>query len=634
MRVAASVFFVFDQHAVQRIESERHALEGVDCVVAGLPGVVLDSIPGNVDRLTLEAALERYGVRQRAISERASCYALQLLNRNECEAPIASLGAGEEEGVRLALLNHVALLTHNAFAFGLLFAAMASQGMSRARCFNWRGSYRMIERLDIKALLHVDLGFAPQLEHLCAESGVALQKFGSSNKLALLRNEARTSLVMLYKMWVYLNRSRIARGQRRLDRCDAVFVVRAQTEFAAAEPILRRRAELGFDDCLLADDLIKSPNCTAAVRASGLPWAPLHSWLSPWEMLRTMLYAWCKASGAAQKISKHSGRLTKWGFLGRSDVVQAILRTAFSTVPELIVFSRQIDRALSTLRPETIVSMDTVDRWGAIQGASARRHGIRSVMVQNTAVDDIEYPLPLSTDHLVVGSERLRRIFIASGASAKRVHAFGLPLQDAFLKAGRARFAALNARPANATLRILVATQPFVQEFDYNGALLADLARALAALPFSVELVIKPHPREMIERYREPIASLEGLARPPLLFDGPFEAALDIADVLVSRTSTSLEFAALGGVPGIAHLDRYPAEIVERLDYLRDPVTIKTFDAESLSAALAFYAPETRLAAFTEYASRREAYLAEYFPGCGRATERVAALIAGGHIQC
>lgn len=628
-----TVFFIFNQEQADHLESLLECLDGIDTIVSVIPGVSLERLVKYITCLTIEQALEKFAISQRMISDLASGYARDLLSVDVTGPALRVLGLSEVTGIPNALKIQVWIMVHNAFAFELLFNALSAQGMRTARCFAFHGQYRMVERLDIKTMLHVELGFGPQLQGLCRARDVVLQMVPGGCRTAPLRDALRNLLLSAYKFKALLSRSFTARGKGAPHPCDAVFVVRAQTEVASAEPLLRWRAERGMRDCLLVDDLIKSPNGTLAARQSGFAWYPLHAFLSPGKLFMIFLETSLRAGRAARlAFSESPERMAKWGFLGQSSVACAVLRTTFMTVPELKIFYQQLFCALTKTQPSALVSFDTVDRWGTVQGALARSRGLRSVMVQNTAVDDIEYPCPLSMDHLVVGNERLRRIFLASGAPADRVHAVGLPLQDQVLKIGDERIAQLRTRAENAepvVLRILVATQPFVQAFDYNGALLADLVEALKTLDFPFTLVLKPHPREVIDHYRTLVDTLTRAGFQVSLFEQAFETALDAADIVLSRTSTSIEFAVLGGVPTIAYLNKYPAEIIERLDYLRDPVTVKAFDVDALREALAGFHPQSRVATLNSYSARRDAYLAEYFPGRGLATEYVAALIAG-----
>lgn len=170
------------------------------------------------------------------------------------------------------------------------------------------------------------------------------------------------------------------------------------------------------------------------------------------------------------------------------------------------------------------------------------------------------------------------------------------------LTAGNARLDALINRAAqgHSPLRVLVATQPFVQEFDYNAALVESLETAASDLNFPLVWILKPHPREPLGKYETVRDELASRSQSVTLFNGPFEDALSEADVVLSRTSTSLEFAALGGVPGIAHLHRYPRDIVDRLDYLRSSVNDKSYDTSGLRALLRAYAPEKRVETFRQ----------------------------------
>lgn len=633
-----AVFFIFNQKGADQLAASADLLTEIDCVLSVIPGISLDGVPRNIPTMTMEEALKRFDIRQRDITVSSSRYSHALLDVSATHEAFQKLSGQQGEGLRLALLNNVALLTDNLFAFELLFKALVKNGLHSVRCLPFHGRFRMIERLDIKNLLHVELIFGPQLAYMCEKAGIELVRVGSGNRLSVLNNDLRTMLFLGYKLKVLMSRSYVARIKGKVEPCNTAFLVRSRTEIVAAGPLLRLRAAQGHRDIMLVDDLIKSPDGTVAAQNNEFAWQPLHAFSTRSEILRTVLGIVFRR-GAAARLALRSKpqRLSQWGFMGKPDVALQVLRTAFVSVPELLVYCRQLERSLLAFKLDGIVSFDTVDRWGAIQGELARSMGIRCIMVQNTALDDIVYPFPLSMDHMVVGNNRLKEIIIASGANPDRVHAFGLPLQDDVVTAGESRIADLLQRAARddtAPLRIMVVTQPFVQEFDYNAALIGDLCEAIDGLNFPMKLVLKPHPRESVGAYDNVVAQLSASGYTASQFSRSFEASLDYADIVLSRTSTSLEFTALGGVPGIAYLRDYPAGIVDRLDYLRDPVTAKAFDSDELRAILSSYAPQTRKAAFADYNARRGRFLAEHFPSRGLATQRVAKLIEIGSSRC
>lgn len=637
MPFTSKVFFVFNQREATRLVENPALLQGVDSVISVLPGVSLKDLSDVSEYLTLEQSLEVFGITQLDISTTECDYALALLDRDSIKPGLLHLGAGESDSVRLALLNHVGLLMHNALSFELLFRALIKNGLRSALCFQFHGRYRLTERLDIRFLLRAELGFGPQLAHNCAQSNVPLVRVGSGDRFGPIKNALRNILLRGYKAKTLFLRSLVTKKQLEAQTFDAAFIVRARTEVLAAEPILRMRAKFGFRDIMLVDDLIKLPDGSAAASTSPYSWSPLHAYSSPKDVVRISLRCLMKSEVAARcSILKKPERIASWGFFGQAEVAQQVLYTAFATVPELLIHRLQLERAFEQMKQSVVVSFDTVDRWGALQGGVARSSGLRSVMVQNSSVDDVVYPWPQAMDDLVVSNERVRDIMIKSGAKPGRVHAFGLPLQDDVIISGDIRLNNLRERAArsNESLRIMIATQPFVQEFDYNTALIEDLVAATKRLSFTIEWILKPHPREEAEKYHKLLDHLTSQSLNIRLFSGSLEDALEHADILLSRTSTSLEFAALGGLPGVAHLNGYPREILKRLDYLSDPVTYKTFSVTDICSVLERFAPDIRYEAIEDYAKRRALFLSKFFPGKGSAAQRVTQLIETGLSSC
>lgn len=194
------VFFVFNKKGVETLSANPALLSDIKCVISAVPGVNLDSLGASVQRMTLEEALAAFSISQRSIAESASAYTLWLFDRKGIANALPILGREADESLRLALLNHVGLLTHNAFAFEALFKALLRNGLSEACAFQVRGGYRLIERLDIRTFLHVDLSFWPHLVHLCAESEVKLTGFSFSGWFAPFRNALRDLLLLATKL--------------------------------------------------------------------------------------------------------------------------------------------------------------------------------------------------------------------------------------------------------------------------------------------------------------------------------------------------------------------------------------------------------------------------------------------------
>ena len=637
MITTKSVFIVFNSKDVQRLAADHTLLTQIDCVISGVPGVALDLLMAKKTVLTLEEALVSLKISRRDISNLASSYSSSILDMDAIGNALRMFDERADESVRLALLNHVALLIHNSFALELLFDALVKNGLKSVWAYRGSSRFRLVERLDIRILMLADHGFWPHLVHLCLDAGVKLNCIGRGDRLATAKKTLRDLLLIGYKGKTLLQRSMRKTKSALTGTCDAVLVVRARTEVMAAEPILRERARRGFQDLLLVDDLIKNPDGTSAASAGSRDWLSLSTFATPGEVVGVFLKCILLRGTAARRgVALLSNTFSGSGFLGRKDVATQVIHTAFASVPELLIHRIQLCRALKQLTPSVMVSFDQVDRWGAIQGEVARQMGLLSIMVQNTAIDDMVYPLPISMDHLVVGYEHLCKVFIKCGANSDRVHSFGLPLHDDVLQAGDARLQELIIRAERRPrkLRVLIATQPFIEEFDYNAALLVDFEAAIQGLDLAVEWIIKPHPREAKGRYAGACEDLISRGHKVKLVDGPFETVLSVADIVVSRTSTGLEFAALGGVPGISHLDRMSEDLIEELDYLKFGVTSKSFSVTELRALLGGYVPEKRAASLRRYAELRSVYLHESFPGKGRATERVVDLMANGISRC
>jgi hypothetical protein len=642
------IFFLFHQRDIARLlrflNAKRPAIS-LDTVVTCLPGI--DTTPlaqiataKNISLLPFEGCLSRYGITQMAISEVETDLVLTLLSAEAVDPVMEQEGLGGAIGIRDALLNLTGLLIHNSVAFEIVFSRLKEDGVAEAMCFDPGGRFALVERLDVALLLHPSLMMAPHLQALCAAKGVRFKHIGHAvTGVAPARNALRNILLRTYKAAKLFHRSYThwnAAEPATENGNTVLFAIRADTELSSARPLidaLNSRDAGGAQ--LFVDDLLKSPTASCAARASGLSWIHAHSQTSPAEVLAILAGTWVRTNRAIRGILRRHRELGtplgRFGFLGSTRPVRSILKTAMASVPELVLFARQLDRMVARTNPKALVSFDTIDRWGPVQGAIGAQRGVQTLMVQNTALDFIRYPLPLATDHLIVANQGLRKLMLSSGAAPNRVHATGLPQHDQLVQKGNARIVSREAavRANNRLpLRVLVATQPFVQTCDYNGQMLDDLTIALTQIGLTTEIIVKPHPREAAGRYTVALEGMNRAGTPARLLACDFEDAMDVVDIVVSRTSTCLQLSAVGGLPCISYLRSYPADIITRLDYLKDPVVDKCLTVTDLTEALRAYAnPAARAESLSNFAERRSAYLAAQFPGGGRATEAAIKLL-------
>lgn len=649
-----NAFFLFRQAEVPRLAQWLEDFEfgqGLEGIVSCLPGIDLSCLETvardrGVVLKTIEDLFVEFKISQYDVSAQATELTNKILERMPARSVFPWLGFDYQAPLK----NQLALLLHNTLAFDLALRRLVEQGLLAAQY--WRGPERkfvLVERLDIEMFCRPDLAMRPHLVAVCAELGVKRISVGRTIPFsARLENSLRVWILRIYKAFVLTRRSwstplvaqSALTGAAKAEDIRYLFVIRAGTELDSARPILQKFAESSNAHALIfVDDLIKSPTGTKAVCNSGFDWVPAHGFSRIRDVFVVFFRSfWRIRCGLAQRDPGFSGdlaeRKARFGFLGTTKVVRSSLKTACEIFFELELFARQLQAVIDLYRPHALITLDTVDRWGAVVGSIGADQHLPTLTIQNTSLDKIKYPLPLVTDHLVVACARLKEVMCASGAPSNRVHAPGLPQHDRLIRKGDKAIVNMIDRSEGgnwSALRMLVATQPFVQDVDYNAQLLSDLASVLRCLKVRAEIFIKPHPREAANSYSGGPSLFEGgTSLLPRIVRGTFEDALDLADIVISRTSTGIQLAILSGKYPVAYLRNYPKEIISRLDYLATPATQKVMTEDALFDFLdAFSNLEKRNALLHRFANDRKAYIAEFAgENAGQATEYVVALLS------
>lgn len=653
-----SPFFLFSQEDVSWLlqRSKRKAID-FDCVLAILPGIDLSGLRNlptlqNVEVFRLEEMLEKLQLTQYAISERASELSLEILKIDDKRPNFEFWGVD----FRPALLNNLALALHNSIAFEMLFEMLCAEGLDSAACFMPNGKFALVERLDIRVMLRPSLTLVPHLMYLCKANEVKFKGERRSELfLAAVENAARNFLLWSYKSAILFRRSvqwwrkpKASPRNEAPERKVVLVLIRAATELTSIQPVLTQmKKEGGPNFVLLVDDLLKNPDATKAVSETTHQWLNVHQFSNPIEVIFQALRVPVilkleKAFSRKSQIPVSRKNKSLSNFFLERKTFSSTLKTATATLSELTIFSRQISAAIQFFQPHCILTMDMVDRWAAVVGTVGAQFKVPTLILQNTALDKIRYPLPLATDHMIVANSSIRDVLIKSGANPDRLHATGLPSYAASTEMGAKRLRLLSSELACSPLvdqsfKILVATQPFVQSFDYNGQMLEDLARVIQKHK-NIEIIIKPHPRELNGAYEKRCSVLVQAGYRVKIFSGTFEMALGEADLVLSRTSTAIQKALLGGVPSIAYLRDYPREIVDRLDYLSTAAVFKHETPEELGEFINIFArPRGRLEVLENFSRNRMVYLGGDVAGSVDATSAALGLIqrlvkAGGNV--
>jgi hypothetical protein len=256
-------------------------------------------------------------------------------------------------------------------------------------------------------------------------------------------------------------------------------------------------------------------------------------------------------------------------------VAPELIFSCLKNMPQLMIHKQELENCLNK-DVKSFLTLDMVDQWAATQGLVCKDKGIKSYTLQNTSLDDIVYPIPVSTDY-----------FLASTASdkvklnpCKNVIVIGIPMYDHLeelisLKDKEyenfARKYKLVERYENIVLFI---PQPFIQDYPYNEKLIKDSLEAFKGE--SVLVIIKVHPRQKCSEFQQYKILLEELnIKCIVISKGDFNQVALISDIGISRTSTALQTLIYFNKKIVAYLDNYPSDIVERLSYLNNEYIYK-----------------------------------------------------------
>lgn len=619
-----TVFFVFKQSEVgELLKSEPKTMP--DGVCSCIPGIDMDPFRSD-DRFrdvavnTLESLMEKFGVSNADAS------------KHSCETANHILAALKDEGsggngfgfpFRNSLANHVSLIVHNAICFETVFTKLVSEGLETAWCLGRQKKFMLVDRLDIGLFCHPELTIAPLLEHLCQAGKMDFKVMGgvSGGLLARTKHRCRQVLIECYKLWALLRRSFRFGRQGNPGKADVLFVLRAGSEYVRAKPVIESLRQRGRRVVLFVDDLIKTPDGTTTVQQNEKnDWVAAHSYTGTLDVLfqclrfearRLVTSRWQDAFAAKleRKVSAEA-----FSFLKRSRQVKATLFAASAILVEIGVFARQFRKALREIDPNMVVTLDYVDKWGGLVGEICRDSGRKCIALQNCSIEDIWYPLPICADQIVVANQMIKDVLERSGGDGARIHPVGQPYQDTMIADGNQKIErAVSEAGRTHCVKIALATQPFVQELDYNGELMSHLAHALKASGLRFEVYLKVHPRENAERYRKAGEHFDCEQIEFRVWEGSVIELLKECDLLVSRTSTCIQEAIMAGLPALAYLNKYPREISSRLDYLNTPATTVIEDTGALNE---FFAMDEGVNTWgghiSRFADARESYLKRY----------------------
>ena len=455
-------------------------------------------------------------------------------------------------------------------------------------------SFDFPERVDVKTLYHWESSIIPLVNYYLHIKGIVAENIPIKFKFKLkVEHFIRRLLLNGYKFITLLKRKIGLLFSRKstdlinswLDSSNNVaIIIRAQSEYWTVKPLLNQLKKDGFNPIIIQDDLIKNPSSKKTLDNDAAEYISIHDDISFFHII----YYWLKYSFNFFFAKYHIARLAK------TDDVDSILAEVFlnrrfyptwmsstlHSLPEISLFEKEVKAILKKYNVKFLITMDMVDQWSAVIGNIGRELGVKSLIIQNTVLDDIIYFKPVASDYIAVSGRHSKSLLSRSGVDKSSILDIGLPIFDDIFK-----HSTMHTGMINEQCNIVVATQPFVQEFDFNRQLICDLVDILDKYNKKITLIIKPHPRESSEKYQLLVKTIEcsNVSIVVNNLDNILLLAKD-CDIFISRTSTAIQSFILLGRVCISYLDNYPKEICSRLDYLSSDACLKAYNKKELES--------------------------------------------------
>lgn len=453
----------------------------------------------------------------------------------------------------------------------------------------WGTGFNFPERTDVKTLYYPEMSKTALINAYVKEKGISVVCIKVRSSL-LVRGASLLRRLLLngYKFCVTLKRrlqtsSTEFNGLNPDSNANVGILIRAQSEYWTVKPLLTQLKKSGYNPVIIQDDLIKNPSSKKTLDSDSASYIPIHSAIGVYKLISIWVVSTFRFLFGVTKISKtyrSSGASTSLErvFLS-SDKAPIWIASSLHSLPELSVFEYELKQLINRYSFECLITMDMVDQWSAVVGDIGREYKVKTLIIQNTVLDDIIYPRPIATDYMAVSGEKVQKLLIRSGALDSRILNFGLPIHDDIYH----RYIP-HVMSESGSFKVIVATQPFIQSYDYNRNLIEDVFDVLNEYGIEANLIIKPHPRENSSLYVKLVDSLkpsEAVRVSVETSDNILEMAKG-CDLFVSRTSTALQSYIMLGRLSIAYLNEYPEDICERLDYLSSDACVKLSDKNQL----------------------------------------------------
>lgn len=488
------------------------------------------------------------------------------------------------------------------------------------------------ERPDVNRMLVLESCFYPLINDLCANLNITVS-FSNNKKstYVFILHRFRSLLLNFYKFTTILFRkfkteSKFFSSNRPQKKIG--IIIRAQSEYWTVKPVLKQFEKYGFNPVIIQDDLIKNPSSKAVLDSEGVDYVHIHSKISYLKLFTLWLSSSIKFFKAKRylKNNVHSEKVENSieGLILNENRLSTLLASSFHSLPEISVYEHELMMLQNEYNFDVVITMDMVDQWAASLGYMGKQLNFKTIIIQNTVLDKIYYPIPVLTDYFIANGKFVEELLSLSNPKEGSVVYLGSPLQDGFYSYYK------KLKKNDGVTKILIATQPFVQNYDYNETLLRELLNVLSFFEGRFELIIKPHPREKVDYYSV-IKSLDCGPDVEILISSQDDILkhAEETSLFLSRTSTAIQSFVLMGIPVVSYLESYPADICSRLDYLESSCTVKCFNQDELKIYINEFLNNYEHV-YSEFVKNRKSYIEEYVGLFdGKASERIVAFIEG-----
>lgn len=423
------------------------------------------------------------------------------------------------------------------------------------------------------------------------------------------RSVIRSTLIEGYRLWKLAAKCLRARADARHhtsrvaggDPCQPGpigIVVRTDSEVLSALPLCRELERRRIPYLVIQDELLGSQTTRSRLLEVGLPFISIGAMSGLTGLLRALLTKPRKIKYAPPSVPPSADAAL--ATISERDIWDQLADRLLDYSLDQTHFALELRAIIDVYRPRCLVTYAYVDQWGPVIQECGRKHGLKTVAVQNAALDPEEYPRLNWADHFCVESLAVKQQLMTMEYPESLLTATGLPQF-----AGNLPESVCSAAERLSNRTILILTQPIYPElFDKIIRTCAQVAKAQG-----LKVVIKLHPRQDNTDYQSAIAYGRTLAPIDVAQREPLDTMLNEATVAVSVVSAALFRAIFLGVPTFSqlpieehHLDLY---------YVRHPVT-RTVNShaalgEELSAFLEDYVER-----FNRYLGFRNSYLAEH----------------------